>query len=136
MADKSLYITVDTNKFADTIQELLLEYGAQVTDAMKEAVPVVAKKATEEVRSHAPVSNTKRSGTYKKAISLKKDSETNTSIKYIIHAGNQAGLSHLLENGHAKVNGKGRTKAIPHFKYGQEYAKENLIPEIVKKIGG
>lgn len=136
MAKSNLYITVNPDKFKSELSKLIAEYGEEVTEAMKEVVPKVTKKATEEVRSHAPVSNTKRSGTYKKAITSTKKEETNTSIKYVIHAGNQAGLSHLLENGHAKINGKGRTKAIPHFKYGEAYAKENLIPEIVKKIGG
>jgi len=124
---------VRADKFSEEMSKLLAEYGEQVTEAMKEVVPTVAKKATEEVRSHAP---TGHRGKYKKAIESKKAHETNTSIKYVIHAGDQAGLSHLLENGHAKVNGKGRTKSIPHFKYGEAYAKENLIPEIVKKIGG
>jgi hypothetical protein len=125
---------VRADKFSEEMSKLLAEYGEQVTEAMKEAVPMVAKKATEEVRSHAP---TGHRGKYKKAIQTKKTDETNTSIKYVIWAGpTEFRLSHLLENGHAKINGKGRTKAIPHFKYGETYAKENLIPEIVKKIGG
>ena len=140
MADRAnLYITVhaDKKQFASEMSKLLAEYGEEVTEAVKKAVPVVAKEATEEIRKHAPVSNNpKRSGKYKKAITLRRNEETNTSIKYVIWAGEEAHLSHLLENGHAKVNGKGRTKAIPHFKYGETYANENLIPEIIKKIGG
>jgi hypothetical protein len=67
---------------ADTLQQefskLLVEYGDEVTDGLKKAVPVVAKEATEEIRKHAPESNGRRSGTYKKAITTKKADETNT----------------------------------------------------------
>lgn len=78
MAKSNLYITVNPDKFKSELSKLIAEYGEEVTRAMKEVVPKVTKKATEEVRSHAPVSNTKRSGTYKKAI-------TSTKKKKPIH---------------------------------------------------
>jgi len=130
MSDKiqASYLTVELRKLFD-------EYQSEVTAAMKEVVPEVSKKAKDQVKNNAPVGA--RKGKYKKGITVRKLSETNTFIEYSIWAGKEGyRLSHLLEHGHLKSNGTGRTRAVPHFKFGEEYADQHLVPEIIKKIGG
>ena len=56
-------------------------------------------------------------------------------LRKTIYSNGNSGLTHLLENGHAKVNG-GRTRAFPHWKYSDEYIKKELPKRIQKKIGG
>ena len=117
------------------LAKLFDEYHSEVTAAMKEAVPEVSEKAKEQVKNNAPVGA--RKGKYKKGITVRKISESNTFIEYSIWAGKEGyRLSHLLEHGHLNANGTARTKAVPHFKFGEDYADQHLIPEIVKKLGG
>lgn len=122
--------TIQASEFATEMEKLVKEYGDSVAGAIKDVVPKVAKRSATLVRADAPHDK----GQYKKSIKAEKVYETPATIKYNVHATNgQYRLSHLLENGHATKNG-GRTKAQPHFKTGDDYVQENLIPQIKKEI--
>lgn len=122
---------ITPNDLTLTISAMLSEYADDVIDDVKEAVDDVAKEAQKIVKSKAPV----KTGKYKRSIKVKTSYESLTEIRKTIYSNGNSGLTHLLENGHAKVNG-GRTRAFPHWKYGDEYIKKELPKRIQKKIGG
>lgn len=101
------------------IEEILKEEGDRIYDLMNETAEKVANKAAGEIKATAPV----RTGRYAKS---RKVSDTSTmgarEKSYTVHAGKPGyRLAHLLEFGHAKVNG-GRVAARPHIKQAEEAA--------------
>ena len=127
---------IKVNQFTKAINDILKDYSDEVIQATKEIVDEVSKEALNIVKSKAPVKTGKlKTGKYKKSLKIKNSYESLTEKRKTIYSDGQSGLTHLLEKGHAKVNG-GKTKAFPHWKYGDEYIKEKKKKRIEKKLGG
>lgn len=122
---------VKIDDLTKTINGMLSDYSDDVIEETKGVVDKVTKEARKIVRENAPV----KTGKYKRSIKSKNVYESLTEKRNAIYSDGYSGLTHLLENGHAKVNG-GRTRAFPHWKYGDEYIKKELPKRIQKKIGG
>ena len=126
---------VKLNELDKAINEILMGYSDEVISDTKDVVDEVTQKALSIVKSNAPVEEkSKRKGKYKRSLKKKTVYESATEKRNVIYAGEYQ-LAHLLEKGHAKVNG-GRTKAQPHFQYGNDYVLDELPKKIKKKIGG
>lgn len=122
---------VKIDDLTKTINGMLSDYSDDVIEETKGVVDKVTKEARKIVRENAPVKTVK----YKRSIKSKKVYESLTEKRNAIYSDGYSGLTHLLENGHAKTNG-GRTRAFPHWKQGNDYIVEQLPKQLKKKIGG
>ena len=103
-------ITIQPNEFYDTINKLLDEYGDDVAEAAATTARKVALEGKKKVKAGGQGNWTN----YNPSWSMKTESDRLT-FSAIIYNKKHYRLTHLLEFGHAKVNG-GRTRAFPHIK--------------------
>ena len=86
----------------------------------------------QEIKANAP----EESGEYKKSWTYKRDPDLKGKWRYslVVYAKDPGyRLAHLLEHGHAKVNG-GRVEGRPHITPAEQRAKERLVTKIAKVI--
>ena len=107
---------------ADAIMEELNNYSDEVTEQIKKDVKKVANKCKKEIQANAP----KKEGEYAAGWRAKTVFESPNDIRMVIYNEKKPGLTHLLENGHAKVNG-GRVAGIPHIRPAELNAEKELL---------
>ncbi len=125
--------TISVDGLADAISETLQQYSDAVIGGIKKAEDITAKECKENLEADSPVGAT---GKYKKGWKVTVTADTPLEKHTVIH-NKQAGLTHLLENGHATRNG-GRTRAFPHIKPNEEKANEAFekrVEEVIRNGG-
>ena len=115
------------NNLSNEIVKALKEYTDKVVKGVEIAKIEVAKKAVSRLKI---VEFKKGTGAYSKGWRVKNDKGTQ-----IIYNKTNYQLTHLLEFGHAKVNG-GRVDAIPHIRPVEEQAIKEFEKEVRKVIEG
>lgn len=127
---------ISPDNLQEAISNQLKLYDKDVAKAIKKTVEDVASETKDVIDAHMTFKDI--SGKYRDSIKLTTQYEDEYTKKITWHAsGKEYRLTHLLEKGHATRNG-GRTKAYPHIKYGDEYAKKELpkrIEEAIRKNG-
>lgn len=124
--------TIKVDNLASEINKQLGAYNEDVTREIKKAVDDVAKECLQEIKSHITFNNI--TGDYEKAMKIKTTKETRTGkIKTWYVESPHYRLTHLLERGHKKRNGKDETKAFPHIIYGEQLIEKEL-PKRVEEI--
>ena len=124
-------MNIKINDFMETIKGELEEYAGEIAQGVKDSVKKVAKETVWEVKHGSPV----RYGNYQKGWGQTTISETPGRIIISVHNRKHYRLTHLLEDGHAKVNG-GRTRAFPHITPAARFAQRELQREVSIKIRG
>lgn len=123
---------MEINKLSSAISKELQDYSDDVAKKVKKVIDNVAKETNQVIKNH--ISFNERTGEYVKHFKIKKLFEDNFNKRVVWYvASPEYRLSHLLEYGHAKRKG-GRTKAFPHIRYGEEYARQNLEKQIKEAI--
>lgn len=120
---------VSLDNLADEIAKELSNYASGATDATKKCVDKAAKSCKAGIQRDSPA----KSGGYKKGWRLKTVENTPFYKSVVVYQAKKPGLTHLLENGHAKRRG-GRTRAFPHIKPNEEKAIEDLPRMIEEEI--
>lgn len=119
---------VNINDLANEITSAVREYSEDVSTSIAKKVDEVAKEVLKETKQMAP----KRTGEYARTFKITKE-DTFGSTKRIIWNRKHYRRVHLLEFGHAKVNG-GRVQAFPHLRPAYDKHAANLDDEIKEII--
>lgn len=114
-----------SNEFA----KILSEYTDEVEEGMLQAREKIAKNTVKRLKTTSPKKKS-NGGRYAKGWRV-----AEVKGKIIIHNKTDYQLTHLLEHGHAKVNG-GRVAAIVHIKPAEELAIKEYIEETERMIKG
>lgn len=121
---------VKIDRLASAVELELQGYSDEVRKELAAAYKKIGAACVKKLRETSP----KRFGGYAKNWAQKvtiSDSQVSVSVynkKY-------AGLTHLLENGHAKSSG-GRVEGIPHIAPVQEWADEEALDAAANILGG
>lgn len=119
----------NVDHLAGEIAAMLEAYTDEVTEAVKAECETVADECLKEIRTASPVDT----GKYKKGWRKKVEYEDKGDIRIRVYNAKYPGLTHLLENGHAKVGG-GRVDARVHIKPAEEHAAEKLVNRVKVRL--
>lgn len=106
------------------IDSILKELQEDVAQALEKASKDVAKEGVKKLKDKSP----KKTGAYAKGWGQSKRKDT-----IIIHNKKRAGLTHLLEKGHAKRGG-GRVGPKKHIEPVEEFVAEELARRIEHEL--
>lgn len=127
---------VNVDKMANEILKNLEVYVNVTDEAVKEAVTWTAKETVKNIRRNAeaeyPPGTGKVTGAYAKSWAYKRDPTLKGKWKYSMVVYSKPPhyrLAHLLEKGHAKVNG-GRVVGRPHIAPAEELVGRYLETRI------
>ncbi len=112
---------------SQAIVSALAEYTDEVIKGVEKESKSIAEKAVETLKATSPKGST---GKYAKGWAI-----STINGKYLVHNKTSYQLSHLLEYGHAKVNG-GRTESKPHIRPVEEKAVNDFIDGVERVIRG
>lgn len=111
------------------VKAQLQAYCDEVTEAVKVEVDTVAEECLQEIKANSPV----RTGRYRKGWRKEVTFESRDDIRITVRNKPYPGLTHLLENGHAKAGG-GRVEGIPHIKPAEQHAAEKLADKVKVRL--
>lgn len=115
------------NDLAGEITKALKDYSEDVEESLETAKKAISKEAVSKLKSARTYHV--RSGKYNAGWTVKK-----VGTSYVVYNSKAPGLTHLLEQGHAKRNG-GRVRAFPHIAPVDDYVAEKFEEEVRKEIG-
>ena len=123
-------ITADA--LAKTIEETLREFKDVTEEAAQKGAEDTARQAVEELRSAKP--NPEKSWkNYNSGWTYKRTKSSKNVSGAVVYNATHYQLTHLLEYGHAKVNG-GHTRPFPHIEPVAERAEDVLLQKIIENI--
>lgn len=127
---------VKVENLANEISKTLTDYIGVTEDACERGVVETAREAVQLLRSAHP-SGSEEWGSWDKYnagwTSRKDKKKTRKGILSIVYNKDHYQLTHLLEKGHAKVNG-GRTRSFPHIAPVEEQSEQILLENIKRRI--
>lgn len=128
---------VSVDELSNVILEYLEDFKDVTEEACKDGVLTTADEAVKELRSAHPAGSGKygswdkyNKGWAKRTSTMKTKEK---GILAVVYNKDHYRLTHLLEKGHALVNG-GRTQAFPHIAPVAEKCEDELMDNIRKYI--
>ena len=104
------------------------DYIKETTSAMREVVEEVTDSAVDTLKISSP----RKTGKYARGWKSKPTIDSPTGLTKTIH-NRTPGLTHLLENGHAKQNG-GRVEGQKHIEIVEKTAVKSLEDKLKQKL--
>ena len=123
-------MAVKMDGLADAIAEALEEFQEETMQEVKASVNDAAKVCVSALKEKSP----ELTGEYAKGWRKKTAYESPLDIRVQVYNKTDYQLTHLLEDGHAKVNG-GTVGGIPHIGPASEKASEKLEKDVLIKVG-
>lgn len=125
--------SIDMSEVEKAVSDILEEFGDKAQEVIAQSLEQVGKDTASELQNTSP----KRpgGGDYAKGWKYQNDTRKKNKggHKMTVYNEKHYYLTHLLENGHAKVNG-GRVEGIPHIAPAQDKAEKEVIELITKGI--
>lgn len=122
---------VKVKDMADAIAKELQEYCQDVTDGLKKEVKQAGKECKKEIQQDSPI----LTGSYKKGWRYEVAFENKSNIRVVVRNKTDYQLTHLLEYGHAKVNG-GRVEGHPHIGPAEQNTEKKLLQKVKVVVRG
>lgn len=119
---------------AAAIADALEEFQEETMQDVKISVRDAAKVCVESLKETSPRREKKRENPYSEGWRSKVAYESGTDIRVQVYNKTNYQLTHLLEDGHAKVSG-GIVSGIPHIGPASEKASEKLEKDVLIKVG-
>lgn len=120
---------VEIDQINSAVMEILENYADEIADGTDDAADVVSGQCLKEIKANAKSTfEQHRPKTYYKSWTRKQTCVWRGQSRWTVYC-NQPGLPHLLENGHANVNG-GHTDGRPHI----APAEQNAVDEFQRKV--
>lgn len=110
------------------VDRLLEDYCKDVEEAVEKAARGVAAASVNKLKKHSPRGHGKRhyaDGWRKKRVSKR---------QYVVYNETKPGLTHLLNDGHAKSNGAGRVAGDGHIDDVGKWAAEEFVRRTEKEL--
>ena len=114
---------------AEAVVEALREHREETMAELKESVVSAADVCVAELKAGSP----ELTGDYRKGWRKNKAYESTTDIRMEVYNATDYQLTHLLEDGHAKVNG-GTVPAKPHIQPAADKAAEVLEKDVKVRL--
>lgn len=114
------------------IMKALEGYADDISDIVEKDANEIGKEAVAELKQESPKGATKR---YSKGWRVKKDKKGKNVYTVKLHNKTDYQLTHLLEFGHATVDG-GHTEAQPHIRKVEEEYSKKYENKLKQDIGG
>ena len=126
---------IKVDDLSKEIMKCLDEFKDVTEEACEKGVLETADEAVRELRSAHPAGSGEYGSwnEYNKGWTKRTNKSKQKGILSVVWNQKHYRLTHLLEKGHAKVNG-GRTRAFPHIAPVEQKCEENLIKNIKKGI--
>lgn len=115
-------VKVTADNLSKAIISAIEDYGDAVNGQLDGIVRKVATTCRKSIQENSPV----KTGAYRTGWAVKYGQALPTSSSAIVYNKRVPGLAHLLENGHALVNG-GRVEGKPHIAPAADRAADELV---------
>lgn len=122
-------MAIKIDDLAKAVAEELHTYRNEVVEELKGSVKDAAKKCVAAIKAASPADT----GEYRDGWAVKKAFESDSDIRLQVHNKTNYQLTHLLEDGHANVDG-GRTPGKPHISPAADMAAELLEKDVKVKV--
>ena len=125
--------TVDADRFAVALDAIFGSIDRTLSDELDVPVEHACKAARNKAKSKLKKHHGVLTGKYKAGMAYKVDRTGRYESYGYVGNRKKPGLVHLLEKGHATMNG-GRTRRIVHMEDGADEGKRVLVEEAEKLV--